>query len=434
MRHFTVASTNHDFRLWREPTEAETSKSRLEKDHSAAARSSIRRQPTIRRPRQPYSRSRGAHVLSSFHSQILDEIQRGIGEPPSGVRSPVMNVGVSEDGVDLDASRREALGRTTTTTRSTPSFRHIHSRRSMRSSPREPSETDSARDPFLHVSQFSSPHPSNPSLTPNFAPATAYRSHSVASPQPPEIIRIRDRDLRDLPPLRRTDSRNHDLSSQPAVMYPRISRLRNENARRDATRTPIDGLGDRQRSLSPEADRETDVWETLLSTIAPDTNLPSTDTSFSSTSASASDALRNSIAATRPSAGASSLPPVHITPVHMSLEPYPDHLNPCDFSSDDEDNSANYHQYMGSQSIPSHRRSPGLHSTMSNHPPLPTISLSFGSLESGDTDLQQMQAILDRLARREDIPDDWWAGAGLSRNMGRGLSATAPTRPNENTD
>jgi hypothetical protein len=71
---------------------------------------------------------------------------------------------------------------------------------------------------------------------------------------------------------------------------------------------------------------------------------------------------------------------------------------------------------------------------MSNHPPIPTISFSFDS--STDTDLQQMQAILDRLARREDIPDDWWAGAGLSRNMGRGLSTgtNAHADANEGTD
>lgn len=69
---------------------------------------------------------------------------------------------------------------------------------------------------------------------------------------------------------------------------------------------------------------------------------------------------------------------------------------------------------------------------MSSHPPIPTISFSFS--DSGDSDLQQMQAILDRLARREDIPDDWWAGAGLSRTMGRGLSASAEANENNNAE
>ncbi|KAI9805047.1 MAG: hypothetical protein M1826_004794 [Phylliscum demangeonii] len=45
---------------------------------------------------------------------------------------------------------------------------------------------------------------------------------------------------------------------------------------------PIDGLGDRRRSLSP--DEET--WETLRTTITPDQQLPSTESSFTSATAS----------------------------------------------------------------------------------------------------------------------------------------------------
>ena len=47
----------------------------------------------------------------------------------------------------------------------------------------------------------------------------------------------------------------------------------------------LDGLGDRNRSLSPEA-----TWETLLTTITPDHHLPSADSSFTSATASASAA------------------------------------------------------------------------------------------------------------------------------------------------
>ncbi|KAJ5238573.1 hypothetical protein N7468_003192 [Penicillium chermesinum] len=171
--------------LWREPTEAETAKSAPDEDSSAAARSSIRRQSAIRRPRHPNARARGANVLSSFHSQILDEIQRGISEPQSGVRSPVMNFGVSEDGVDLDASRREALGRTTTR----PStHRPDFSSRRARNTTRDQALFDILRDPPPRSQSYSSP-----SLTPNFAPAAA--SHSASSPQPPEVLRIRGSDI-----------------------------------------------------------------------------------------------------------------------------------------------------------------------------------------------------------------------------------------------
>jgi hypothetical protein len=190
----------------------------------------------------------------------------------------------------------------------------------------------------------------------------------------------------------------------------------------------IDGLGDRQRSLSPDGDR--DAWETLLSTITPDVNLPSTDTSFSSNSTSTTNAPLTG--ASRNSANTSQTHPSSLdTSLTMaSLDPYPDHLNPCDFSSDDEDTPVNYHRVLTPSGLQMPlRRSAGLHSTISGHPPIPTISFSFSD-NSSESDLHQMQAILDRLARREDIPDEWWVGAGLSRNMGRGLSASA--EPNEN--
>jgi hypothetical protein len=38
------------------------------------------------------------------------------------------------------------------------------------------------------------------------------------------------------------------------------------------------------------------------------------------------------------------------------------------------------------------------------------------ALIENDQEIGQMQAILNRLARREDIPDDWWAAAGLTRS------------------
>ena len=42
-----------------------------------------------------------------------------------------------------------------------------------------------------------------------------------------------------------------------------------------------------------------------------------------------------------------------------------------------------------------------------------------------------MHVILDRLARREDIPDDWWAAAGLARTLDRGLSASMDSTDTE---
>ncbi|KAJ5814009.1 uncharacterized protein N7503_000759 [Penicillium pulvis] len=408
--------------LWREPTESDAFKSAVEKDSSASARSAIRRQATIRRPSRHSARARGAGVLSSFHSQILDEIQRGMGEPQIGVRSPVLNLGISEDGLDLDTSRREALGRNAARPPPSTSLPPDHLAR-----------WRSARDRALLQNLLSrtdsqpqtGERRASPSLTPNFAPAAAYRTG--ISPRP-----LDGPHLPTPPPLRRTDSRNHDPPSYNPAEFLSMDGIVGP-ARRRPHRDPImDGLGDRQRSVSPD-DRESNAaWETLLSTLTPDSHLPSTSTSFSSATAPTTDtSSRHSARQSR------RLPP---PPVHTALDPYPDQLHPCDLSSsEDEDTPVNYNSsgpiLFGASGLPLPLyRGAGLSSTMSNHPPIPTISFSFDS--SSDTDLQQMQAILDRLARREDIPDDWWAGAGLSRNMGRGLSTgtNAHANGNEGTD
>lgn len=410
MRH-AAASTDSQYSMWREPSEVDNVKSALDKDSSAAARSAIRRQPTIRRPSRHSSRARGPGVLSPFHAQILDEIQRGISEPHLGVRSPVLNLGISEDGLDLDSSRREAFNR--------------GSSRRVRSS-RDQALNDSLGRP---ESQSRPTHrSSNSSFTPNFAPAVGYHT-SASSHSPSDGVR--------LPPLIRIGSGPPDPASHsPSTLlrdYRNASR-RSLGHQRSQRNGAIDGLGDRQRSLSPDEERESDAWETLLSTITPDTNLPSTDTSFSSTFPSANDVSRH--VSSRRSGVSSQTQPSSLNSSRTGLlDPYPDHLHPCDYSSDDDDEDlrVNARRTVGSSGFPlSLRRSPGLHSTMSSHPPIPTISFSFS--DSGDSDLQQMQAILDRLARREDIPDDWWAGAGLSRMMGRGLSASAEANGNNNAE
>ncbi|KAJ5176340.1 uncharacterized protein N7482_002217 [Penicillium canariense] len=404
--------------MWREPSEADALKSVLEKDHSAAARSSIRRTPATRRPSSHHaSRARRNGLLTSFHSQMLEEIQRGMGEPQLGVRSPVLNLGVSEDGLDLDASRREALGRGVTRSNALRQGEH--------SSRRSRGPRDLALSDLVARSDSQSRTPAGPHLTPGFAPAVAYRTSS--SPHPTsDSIRLPPLPL---PFMRPSESRPHPHDMPSTLLRDYRTGHASSRWSRDST---VDGLGDRQRSLSPDAERETDAWETLLSTITPDANFPSTDSSFSSnpTSAASRNGTSRNVGAYSQTL-ASSLGPSRA--VHLALDPYPDTLHPCDFSSDDEDTPVSYHRIVGSSGIPlSLRRSPGVHSTMSSHPPIPTISFSFS--DSGDSDLQQMQAILDRLARREDIPDDWWAGAGLSRTIGRGLNASAEGNGNEGTE
>lgn len=414
MRHAIAASTDFEYSMWREPSEADNLKPALEKDSSAAARSAIRRQPTIRRSSRHGSRARGAGVLSSFHSQILDEIQRGISEPQLGVRTPIINMGISEDGFDLESSRRDALNR--------GSIRlNAHPRRSRGNWSRLNDSLGRPEPPSRPAGRGSSP-----SFTPNFAPAIAYHT-SVSSHPSSDDAR--------LPPVIQLESRTPEPASRTPYMHTVLRDSRNGGSsshslgpQRSLHReNAIDGLGDRQRSLSPDGEREGDAWDTLLSTITPDANLPSTDTSFSSTFPSATDVSRNGTS--RRSGASQTQPSPPLSSYGRTLNP--GSLHPCDFPSDYEDEDIDLLIAAWDRRL-TRRRSPGLHSTMSSQPPLPSLPLPFS--DSGDSDLQQMQAILDRLARREDIPDDWWASAGLSRTMGRGLSATAEANGTGNTD
>lgn len=78
---------------------------------------------------------------------------------------------------------------------------------------------------------------------------------------------------------------------------------------------PIDGLGDRRRSLSPEGDG---VWDTLLTTLTPDPQPPSVGSSFASSSSALAAATSQGRASLT-----SSQPTVTQTPVVSALPAVP---------------------------------------------------------------------------------------------------------------
>ena len=78
--------------------------------------------------------------------------------------------------------------------------------------------------------------------------------------------RMRERDLSELPPLQRT-ARPLSATTWPT---------------RGHAHSLVDGLGDRERSFSPDNDQ----WETILTTIQPDERVPSQQSSFTSASSS----------------------------------------------------------------------------------------------------------------------------------------------------
>lgn len=86
--------------------------------------------------------------------------------------------------------------------------------------------------------------------------------------------RVRDHDLAELPRLRRMNRRTQAMS---------------RSARRRQHQSTFDGLGDRERSFSPDDDQ----WETILTTIPPDERVPSGHSSFTSATASSSSPSSN---------------------------------------------------------------------------------------------------------------------------------------------
>jgi len=169
----------------------------------------------------------------------------------------------------------------------------------------------------------------------------------------------------------------------------------------------VDGLGDRDRSVSPDGD---DPWATLLTTIAPDPQPPSLGSSFASASASASASMSASAVSTAQNTQSS------MTTLEEESGLLLDHAceSGCDNSDtegdeDDEDQASVLRRFSSSMR---NTRQSYADSTRSPEDALEIIGGVGG-----------LQRIMMNLARREDIPEEWWAEAGLSRVLRRETSA-----------
>ncbi|KAI1133312.1 hypothetical protein F5Y10DRAFT_85854 [Nemania abortiva] len=184
----------------------------------------------------------------------------------------------------------------------------------------------------------------------------------------------------------------------------------------------VDGLGDRDRSLSPGSDAG--VWDTLQSTLTPDPQPPSVGSSFTSTAVSATTQVN----------GTDSVNTSMTTP-NEETEP------PCDpvldnSASDGEDDigaqpivpSRDIIRYanavIAERSRGFSRQSPESTDTRDprrSYADVVAEPFSRQSPESADTNdpewLSGMHRIVQNLAQRVDIPDEWWLQAGLSRSM-----------------
>ncbi|KAF9738375.1 hypothetical protein PMIN04_004565 [Paraphaeosphaeria minitans] len=305
-----------------------------------------------------------------------------------------------------------------------------------------------------------------PALTPNFAPAIHVehrrsgpilrrtglnRSHTLryAGDRSPvaheEVPAEADEDSSDnavgFPPLRRMGRRTIADGPLPS------SSLRESWS----PATTLDGLGDRERSLSPVVD---DHWETMLTSVAPDPLAPTAESSFASAAASAS--FSTSHPSSRAGSSNSNLSSATSSRTHLTIpsrrqSSSADFLRACDTSEDDSASDTEADEILDSNSM--YRRHTA--GTASNGPPATRrlysraireqsrestgyIRSFYGemSLEHArrmqeqlaaeeraatdeeiplDQELRDARALLDRLARREDVSDDFWASVGLRR-------------------
>ncbi|KXX73808.1 hypothetical protein MMYC01_209113 [Madurella mycetomatis] len=241
----------------------------------------------------------------------------------------------------------------------------------------------------------SRPHPEPYSYTLSNIRSTQAPNHPSRSATPSSAF---------IPPRRRADGGLRDRS-RPAFFDGTADEYQPRDRASSRRRTPaleatrLDGLGDRNRSLSPE------VWDTLQSTLTPDPQPPSVGSSFASASASAAASQSTAVGSSRTSFTTPD------TAEESTFEP------PCESGCDNSDTEGDEDDEMDHIDIPSFglraaaRRSYADAARSNNEDPLELLGGIGG-----------MQRIVRNLARREDIPDEWWAEVGLSRTLSREAS------------
>ncbi|PHH87292.1 hypothetical protein CDD83_9060 [Cordyceps sp. RAO-2017] len=327
-------------------------------------------------------------------------------------------------------------------------------------------------------------------------PAARARRAQVVAPLPSRFDRSPDqaRSYPNSPPLNHRTLRMSGLPSlSPAAVggsraaIPRYHArlLRSLRDRRSpAARHGLDGLGDRDRSLSPE------VWDTLLSTMTPDPQPPSASSSFASTVASQSagpssstptsapDVLEEAAADAQCESGCEhsdvsmeedgeeidGLPDMRPRrPLWREMRRPPNSYSPARGQADGRagrsiaearrtatqpaGDDVNAPDDAGGREVRAHstgqpprgmplarllNRAEGWGSQASGEEASEdeiigdnsqqggrgeSIGPALNATLSGEEDWAGMQRIVRSLARREDIPDEWWAEAGLSRTL-----------------
>jgi hypothetical protein len=177
-----------------------------------------------------------------------------------------------------------------------------------------------------------------------------------------------------------------------------------ERSRRALRQARLDGLGDRDRSLSPENGA---AWDTLLTSITPDPQPPSAGSSFASASAAAA---ASSSSGSGPASASTSMTSVDRGGDSPTLRD-------CDIlesgSNTEEEEEEDIYELQDINRIRGDR-------FWRTYADVVTSRDRAARNGGSDTDhLDSMHRIISRLASRDEIPDEWWAEAGLSRNLRR---------------
>ncbi|KAH0543612.1 hypothetical protein FGG08_002050 [Glutinoglossum americanum] len=267
--------------------------------------------------------------------------------------------------------------------------------------PYTPGSGDSSARSSPH-SQAITPPLGSAALTPGFPPAHRFSAPARQPMQGPlaqpttytgaDPVRPRPNpnqvDIDELPPLRRMRRRIVDGPIPNTA----------EDSERQSQTPLVDGLGDRERSLSPD-----DPWEHLLTTMTPDAHLPSTDSSFTSASAAASFA-------SHPASTSTSL----ATAPTSTLDPFPG----CDLLDSDSDASMteaddddfDAHEFTHLYDHPDHDYHP-------RSIPLGASRDRRGLRVPTAAERRQVEHIFREEMRMmmmgPDMPAEWWESEGL---------------------
>ncbi|MCJ1412825.1 hypothetical protein MMC19_006924 [Ptychographa xylographoides] len=451
--------------MWRDPVEVPT-KSAIKVDPSAPARSTIRRQPTVRH-RSRSSRQRAQGVPPGLDRRALLDIIRRDREEAIAAAEERGDLGETlADIARLEASNRRRSESGRALLRDALSYEQPGLRmRQIRESalryevpppgPAMPDHRDSSRDEAATWSQFgtSSRTVENRSPPPRYMPTPPHASLDTNTPTRHETpstsspYQSQSRPARDLPSLTPRfapafriddDVESYDTAAQ-AFERSRLIGIRDShpdgplntyghpplrrNRHRPAHETPeeqppgiaidrADGLGDRRRSFSPEDN----TWETLLTTITPDERLPSADSSFTSATASASSLSSNS---------ASSSATLLTAPSMRSDSGYglSNPSNICDdltdsecSMTDDDVGTSTHHEYQDDPPRQgAHLYSSNIRATPRRAWEINDQATMLRRRTSQDIEYQRMQIMMASMDRNHPVPAEWWATAGLSR-------------------